>query len=334
MTGRVCSNPDCARPVTARGMCRMHYLQKWREGAHTDAPTREKRAHRCPDDHPHDLETCWATHGCRCQRCSHLRKMERQRRRNRMMAYGRWEGRATIPVEPVRRHVLELRAAGGFGLERIARAAGVGTGVVFDVVYGPRGSQKDRRAERITRASAEKILALTPERIDPAFAEGRGTSRRLQALVAIGYTESYLAERLGVLVGNLSPLVMNRRPRVMATTHTAVAALFEELWSTRPEGPRAERARRLAAAHGWLPPLAWDDIDTDPTPEGDVVKQGRASADEVLDDVEFLLEAGESPEQVAATVGRKIGTLAKLAERNGRRDLASVFWAIDKKVAA
>src|SRR3954470_16277274 len=50
-----------------------------------------------------------------------------------------------------------------------------------------------------------------------------------------------------------------------------VASLYQRLWNARP--PRATGEQRVAAdaqahaaAQGWLPPLAWDDIDTDPTP--------------------------------------------------------------------
>lgn len=86
---RLCSEDECDRPVTARGMCRMHYLREWRSGSVTAAPLRDRGRHTCPVDHPHDLDTCWRDHGCRCDQCRHLRKMERQRRRNRMIAYGR-----------------------------------------------------------------------------------------------------------------------------------------------------------------------------------------------------------------------------------------------------
>jgi hypothetical protein len=57
---------------------------------------------------------------------------------------------------------------------------------------------------------------------------------------------------------------------VTARTARDVATLDERLWNTRP--PRATEEQRAAAdaaqahaaAQGWLPPLAWDDID--PTP--------------------------------------------------------------------
>ncbi len=58
------------------------------------------------------------------------------------------------------------------------------------------------------------------------------------------------------------------------TTQTAqdVSALYEQLWNLRPpqstndQRVASDAARVFAAERGWLPPLAWDDIDTDPDP--------------------------------------------------------------------
>ena len=60
--------------------------------------------------------------------------------------------------------------------------------------------------------------------------------------------------------------------RLTARTAQEVATLYERLWNTRPpqttveQRAAADAARAHAAARGWLPPLAWDNIDTDPTP--------------------------------------------------------------------
>ena len=54
--------------------------------------------------------------------------------------------------------------------------------------------------------------------------------------------------------------------------HDDIAALYDELWDQQPPThTRAQRVGRsyaltVARRHGWLPPLAWDDIDTDPAP--------------------------------------------------------------------
>ena len=48
-----------------------------------------------------------------------------------------------------------------------------------------------------------------------------------------------------------------------------------------------------------------------------------------IEDVEWLLSAGEAPERVAARLGLRPHTLARWLERHDRRDLARPFYRID-----
>jgi hypothetical protein len=62
-------------------------------------------------------------------------------------------------------------------------------------------------------------------------------------------------------------------PSVTVRTAQDVGELYERLSPTPPprstgqQRATADAARAHAAEQGWRPPLAWDDIDTDPTPE-------------------------------------------------------------------
>lgn len=276
---RLCIVDECDRPVTARGMCRMHYLRKWRSGSVTDAPLRDRVRYVCPADHPHDLDSCWRDHGCRCDQCRHLRKMERQRRRNRMIAYGRPGeiSAATVPVDDVRAHIVQLREHGRFGLDRIADAAQVSRTLVLDIYYGPRGKEKASRQgkpRRIREVAARRLLTVTVEQISAPLVPATGTVRRLQALVAIGYSQTQLAERLDVQVTNLSHLIHGQRERVTAATYVAALELFRELWSQPVSGTRADQARAVARKNGWEGPLAWDDID-DPSEQPNIDGDGQ-----------------------------------------------------------
>lgn len=94
-----------------------------------------------------------------------------------------------------------------------------------------------------------------------AFVDSTGVSRRLRALIAIGYSQTQLAARLRIRASNLSTLIHGKRPRVSPVTYRAVCALFKELWAHPAQGPGAERSRAIAKSHGWVGPLAWDDID-------------------------------------------------------------------------
>lgn len=342
----VCQHDGCERRSVARRLCHAHYQQAWKAGElenHEKLPPRQrKHDYVCPAGHKHETSaTCFIQHQCRCDPCCAAHSL-RERTRHKLKAYGRWDS-GLVDVAPVRKHVLMLMDF-GIGYKRIAQLAGYRSSTpVRTIVWGRQdpGPRFGEMQKRVKRETAERILAIEPSienlgarRAVPAL----GTHRRIQALAARGWSLSKIGARLGMDISNLTSMM--HRERVGAATHLRMVEIYEELWDQEP--PHDEwrskgaytRAVNFAARRGWLPPLAWDDIDTDPEPERDVVTQGRATADEVLDDVEFLLEGGEAPLQVAAIVGRKVGTLAKLAKRNGRRELANIFNAIDKRVAA
>jgi hypothetical protein len=100
--------------------------------------------------------------------------------------------------------------------------------------------------------------------------DATGTRRRLQALIAIGWPAELLAAQLGRRPNSLCRSMSGES--VTARTAQDVATLYERLWNRRPprmtseQRAAADAAQAHAAARGWLPPLAWDDIDTDPTP--------------------------------------------------------------------
>jgi DNA-binding NarL/FixJ family response regulator len=80
-----------------------------------------------------------------------------------------------------------------------------------------------------------------------------------------------LAARLGRSSAGLRRSMLS--DSVTAQTAQDVSALYEQLWNLRPpqstddQRTAANAARTFAAERGWLPPLAWDDIDTDPDPQ-------------------------------------------------------------------
>ena len=97
--------------------------------------------------------------------------------------------------------------------------------------------------------------------------DGTVTRRRLAALQAIGYTLTYVGERLGRHQQSMSELFYRTGP-VHRTTEREVAALYDELHVTPASGPYATRARLRAHRLGYPSPLAWDSIETDETPRG------------------------------------------------------------------
>lgn len=131
---------------------------------------------------------------------------------------------------------------------------------------------------REDRRVADKRLrnGYGPPRSHPAT----GSTRRLQALMALGWTANDIAAALPSAPEHVRDIARGARRRVLAATATGITDLYEK-WSGTP-GP-SKIGRRRAAAKGWLPPLAWDDVDIDdPTVRPNL----GGSTDELPDPVE------------------------------------------------
>ena len=222
------------------------------------------RTHTCPPDHKHGLtSTCYVVHLCGCRACMDG-NARRRRDRYRLLAYGRYQD-AHQPIEPIRQHLQALVDTGMIP-ERIAISAGVGGATVRRLL-------NSEPARFVTGATARKLLAVTPDSSTLAAqgrVNGRGTRRRLQALAAIGWNHHEIARRLGYPRWKVNKALEGAY--VDIRVHDDIAALYDELWDQQPPThTRAQRVGRsyaltVARRHGWLPPLAWDDIDTDPAP--------------------------------------------------------------------
>lgn len=297
----ICTHDGCERRSIARRLCRAHYLAAWKAGdlaRHEPLPPRQKKHdYVCPPDHKHaEATTCYIQHQCRCDDCV-ADHNARETRRSKLKAYGRFDT-GLVDAAPVREHILMLSEY-GIGYKRIAQLAGVGITGVRQLIWGRQepGTRYGEIPKRVGREKAEKILAVEP-RIENLGARksvpSRGTHRRLQALVARGWSQSKLADRLGMDRANFGGMM--QRQFVGAATHRAVVELFDELWDQDP--PRQThrdkiaytRTLRYAAARRWLPPLAWDDIDTDTEPP--VPDEEDGSVDEVA--IELAI-TGEGP---------------------------------------
>ncbi len=197
--------------------------------------------------------------GCRCAPCTQANR-QAEDHRARMKLYGQW--RPYVDAGPAREHLRALAAA-GIGWRRAAELAGVASGAVSKLLYGGPG---DRPPSRGIRAETEqKLLAVraAPESLSAgARTDAAGTRRRVQALVAAGYSQAILAERLGIQQSNFQLATCDQ---VTAGTARAVRELYDELWDKPPNesGHRQKisvsRARNYARARDWALPLAWDD---------------------------------------------------------------------------
>lgn len=120
--------------------------------------------------------------------------------------------------------------------------------------------QKETRL-RMARGVTRKVPAL-------------GAQRRIQALMALGWTSTDIARGAGwpkreyvlrILHGQ------NGKPCrwLEIKTDARIREVYDRLSMTlAPETPWAIRTRKRAARLKYAPPLAWDDIDTDEKPQG------------------------------------------------------------------
>jgi hypothetical protein len=81
-----------------------------------------------------------------------------------------------------------------------------------------------------------------------------GSTRKLQALAAIGFSARYLAPRVPLDVTKLVDIRQGTAAVVRLVTHQRIDAVFEELCTA--DGPSTQ-ARLRAARKGWFGPEVW-----------------------------------------------------------------------------
>lgn len=284
--------------------------------------------------HRHGTRAAYVKDRCRCPECT-AANTAASRTATRERIYGRWH--PYVDAAPVRDHIAALRAA-GIGVERIAQLAGLSTSHIRKLAQHGHGDSPT--TQRVRPSTAALVLTVGIDNVSRAphsRVDATGTRRRLQALIAIGWTPGLLAAELG-----RSPNSLHRSMTglsITARTAGEVVSLYQRLWNTRPpQATSAQRAaagaaRAHAAAHGWLPPVAWDDIDTDPTPQartarlperndideiaveralaGDHISYDDLTAEEQQEVVRRLSARGRSIREIAAQLGTTKRTVSR-----------------------
>lgn len=262
---------------------------------------------------------------CRCQDCRDANAAYQRGYRKRC-AQRRWGAAESwlVDAQPVRDHIAMLRAH-GVGWQRIAALAEVPRVTVSRLSgYG----DQRRPQRRLARTSAERIMAITPDdAAGRALVPSGPTVRRLQALAALGWTLQAIADRLDVWRQHVSVVQSGDRELVRADTARAVARVYRDLHMTPgPNSRTAARARR----RGWLPPLAWDDIDA-----GVVGDTAQYVGCVMCDDVEAAVAAGATPDEVARVISTaalpntRRSTLSKHLHSHARWDLLESVGLIE-----
>lgn len=256
--------------------------------------------------------------GCRCAACTTANRADAVRRA-RLRAYGRWQ--PFTDADPVRQH-LEALSRAGIGWKRAAELAGTSSSVVSRLLFGGPGDRPPPQRVRPDTATAILAVPITAASLGGgSLVPAAGTRRRLQALVAIGWSQSQLASRLGVLPSNFSAVLA--RERVTAATARAVKSLYDQLWDRPPAEAdhrsriAAARARRRAQARGWPPPAAWDDqaIDNPAAAPAPGWQRTRMSSAELADEARDLLVQGLTRDHAAQRLGRTRYAIDKALSR-------------------
>jgi lambda repressor-like predicted transcriptional regulator len=228
--------------------------------------------------------------GCPCQRC----RAARERYRKRRLLLNTSGRPLRIPAAPVARHIRALLDA-GTGWPTISKKAGCSTSTLHRILNGQ---------ELTRRTVADRILAVQPKPAPGRFADSVGTVRRLQALMAIGYSLESLSQESGVNVSVLIDALKGRKPRVRGSVADRVAAAYDRL-CMRPGD--CARSRNRAARESWVPPLAWSEgalDDPSAVPETASVARDRYQvAADRQGEILHLAAFGVPAEEIAARVG-------------------------------
>jgi hypothetical protein len=176
----------------------------------------------------------------------------------------------------------------------------------------------------VRAATARAIAALgpgsrfAPTVPDATFVNPVGSIRRLQSLAAIGWPQTELCRRLGLV----SPPILEPGRLILAGRARAIAEVYRQLWNVPgPSNSAAIRARR----HGAVPPTAWDDDRIDdpraqPSGAADPAKprtRSRGTHEYIVSEVAFLDSAGETAENIAARLQITVGHVGTLLGTNG-----------------
>lgn len=116
---------------------------------------------------------------------------------------------------------------------------------------------------------AAKTRYLNRSRHGPRLINPAGARRRIQALAAIGWSQTAQAQRLGITLARVNYIANPGRRGagrlINVRTRDRIVAMYTALAdATPPPGPGTARSIRGAEAAGYLPPIAWDDNIDDP----------------------------------------------------------------------
>ena len=164
-----------------------------------------------------------------------------------------------------------------------------------------------------------KLRNLDAARGRPRKVSALGVQRRIQALMAVGWSRSQISIAAGYPAASLGArIVVLLKPETKTVTRPVakrIDAAYVSL-SSRPAPSHhgAARARNEATRNGWAPPGAWLDID-DPEEIPDLGADGHMSPAEKLAEFEWLTSLGVAEPEALKRVGWSRDAMEKHLER-------------------
>lgn len=217
---------------------------------------------------------------------------------------------AYIDATPVRTHIATLVGA-GWSIRSIAGVSGVSASTISKISIDKQTTVGPTTAAKVLRIKVKQIASRTSRPFAEPFVPRIGTTRRIQALLRMGWSHAAMRERCGIYTTNL----LHQQGRWVArSTHDAVAAMYRD-WSHQ-RGPSETTARR-ALRRGYASPADWSDIDHDEAPqlETDVDVESEAGI-YLLDEYAHLTDLGVSHEQACRQLGVTPDAIAKAHQRS------------------
>lgn len=235
-------------------------------------------------------------------------------------------GSVLADAEPLRPIILELRSR--MSWPAVARLCGTTSHRHVREIA-------DGTIRRVNHDMAANIRAAAGRTLDDgkSLVTALGARRRMQALMALGYSAATLSTESGYTEGNMKKLVRGDLDVITAATHKRMRDTFDRLCMTPPvarnrnEKAWITRNQNRAEAAGWPVPLAWDCIDdprekpshwTVPTPAAPLVdeevvrrliegKRLDSTADEKREAMRRWIKAGKSERSLCELHGWRMG---------------------------
>lgn len=260
-----------------------------------------------PDDPRHGTRRGYNA-GCDCDDCKRAHSMYCKTYRLRRARSGGES--VTVPTTAVLAHIADLEKS--MTRTSIARAAGVHSGHISRIMLA--------QTKRISRDLERRLLAVRPDApVGGHWVTARGAKRRLQSLYALGYSIDRLGELANYGKRNTILVIHGERTWITSDVDQRIRRLWDELCMTPPSTETrfdrggVTRAKRNAARLGYLPPLAWDNIDLDDEP-AKVTEHKRNT----LDEYRHLTGLGESHKSALRRLGISQSGYDQAVRRAGR----------------